>query len=71
MKKTWKKWVGDDFDVSVDVNDVEWSVDLTISVEVQKVTILVVAMKRAKSGDFEGFGGLEEKGPKSDVCASL
>jgi len=63
--------VGDDFDVHVDVDvDARWD-DLTISVRMQKVMILVVVTKRAKRGDFMGFEGLKKKGSKSDVVQVL
>ena len=71
MKILWKKLVGDDFDVHVDVINDVWCDDLAISGRVQKVTILVVATKRAKRSDFMGFGGLKKKGLKSDVVQVL
>ena len=68
MKILCKKWVDNDFDVHVDVDDNTRCDDLTISGRVQKVMILVVTTKRAKRGDFMGFEGLKKKGLKSDVA---
>ena len=59
-----KKGVGDDFDVSVDVNDDVWCWWFNDFSEGAKSGDFSGGDEKGKRGDFTGFEGLKKKGQK-------